>query len=48
MIWWLADFHTPEVEGGWCQTMNHLKAHQEYFELNPLFNREPIEIFNDG
>jgi hypothetical protein len=44
MIWRLADFHTPEVEVG-CHTMNHLKAHQGYFELNPLFNRGSVVIF---
>jgi PHP family Zn ribbon phosphoesterase len=37
-------FHMLEVEVGWCHTMNHLKANQEYFELYPLFNRKPMEI----
>jgi hypothetical protein len=27
--------------------MNHPKAHQEYFELNPLFNSKPMEMFKD-
>jgi hypothetical protein len=48
--WWshggLLTFHTLEVS--WCQTINHLKAHQEYFELNPMSNRKPVEIFRDS
>jgi hypothetical protein len=28
--------------------MKHLKPHQEYFELNPLFNRELMEMFKGG